>query len=361
MSVTRLQITSLRNISQASLNPQKGFNIIFGENGSGKTCLLEAIHILGLGRSFRSHLTGRIIQHDADNLAIFAEFESESGNKQSAGIEKQKSGQTRIRLNQEDQQSIAETASLLPLQLINTESYRLLDSGPKYRREFLDWGVFHVEQSFIECWRCFTRILKQRNAALKQGLDSSRISAWDEEFIELSEQLNIMREKYIADLSPIFFDLLEQLLDFKGFSLLYYRGWTRDKALMDLIEENLHRDRQLTYTYYGPHRADIRLTINGTPVQDELSRGQQKLYVYALRLAQGTLLKRQKGKSCIYLIDDLPAELDKERRHRIAAVLKNLSAQVFVTSVDQEGLEAITDISEATLFHVERGIVKKVV
>tara|TARA_R110000868_G_scaffold158036_3_gene385762 strand:- start:4624 stop:5754 length:1131 start_codon:yes stop_codon:yes gene_type:complete len=350
----RLEIHNFRNINRASLNCHPRFNIIIGENGSGKTSLLEAIHLLALGRSFRSHLKSRIINHESTSLAVFAELTDKEGRHIPAGIEKSVSEDTKLRLNGETPESIAELARLLPIQLLNPDSYELIDSGPKYRRQFLDWGVFHVEPRFIDVWNKAQRLLKQRNAAIRQQYSQNDILVWDQELVSIAEDLDMMRQAYFELFEPLFHEVCRQIVPIEGIKLQYYSGWDKKLGLLDQLQHRIDRDIALGYTHNGPHRADLRLKLDAVPVQDVLSRGQQKLLVCALRIAQAKLYEAQANVPCIFLIDDLPSELDQHRRGVLLEMLLQMSGQFFITGVDEDQLASLLG-DDAQLINIEAG------
>ena len=254
----------------------------------------------------------------------------------------------------------AALAALLPLQLINPDSYRILEAGPKFRRQFLDWGLFHVEHSFFPLWQRLQRLLKQRNAALKQPGDYGTVAPWDNELIKRSEAIDHMRDSYIIEFNAIFQNVIGKMLEVDGLKLSYWRGWDRESSLAEVLQRHFYRDQQLGYSQYGPHRADLKITVNGVPAHDVLSRGQQKLVVSAMSLAQGLLLKQQTNKNCIYLIDDLPAELDISRRRFLANTLADCQAQVFVTGVADTDFCDLFPVESTRLFHVEHGTIAAV-
>lgn len=357
MIIRTLKATSFRNLSALSIEPSERFNLIYGLNGSGKTSLLETIYFLSLGRSFRTSQTKRVIQYEADAFSVFGMVVDQNGISVATGIEKDRQGKVRIKVGNELTSSQAELAKALPIQLINPDSYCLLTDGPKLRREFMDWGVFHVEHSFFGLWQRFQRALKQRNAGLQQKAPFSHIKAWDPEVVQTGEELARLRKEYVQKLTNKFFPILSNLIELPELSLSYYRGWDEEKELGEILESNFQRDMALGYTHLGPQRADLVIKTQGFPVQDILSRGEQKLLVLALRLAQGALLRDLINKNCVYLLDDIAAELDIERRGHVVRFLSQLEAQVFATAVDQGSL---MELKGAQMFHVEHGVVKSV-
>ena len=268
------------------------------------------------------------------------------------GLEKTRTQKTQRKVSGVYLDSIAELASLLPLQLVNADTFHLLDSGPRYRRQFLDWGVFHVEPAFFPVWKRMQRILKQRNAALRAGAAPAQIQVWDDAFVESSVAVEGFREAYFEKLMPIFGQMLSQLIELPLLSIDYKPGWDRQHSLSTLLLGSLARDREQGNTSLGPHRSDLSIKVNRVPAEYLLSRGEQKLLVCALRLSQGALLAALTGKRCIYLLDDISAELDAPHCSRLFTLLSELKSQVFMTGTDKglyEGLE------NSHLFHVEQG------
>lgn len=353
-----LKATHFRNLSELNLEPSQRFNLIYGVNGSGKTSILEAIHFLSVGRSFRSHLANRMIHHEEQGFAIFGMINGEDNTHIPVGIEKSNQSKLRMKLGNTPQPSIASLAKILPTQLINPESCNLLQASLRKRREFLDWGVFHVEHSFFSLWQRFQRVLKQRNSALQQGVPLGQIKAWDYEFVSTAYELAKLREIYIQRLFPVVAELLQQLLNLHNITINYNQGWDKQADLLEVLHASYARDAAVGYTKVGPQRADIEIRVNNVPVQDELSRGEQKLLVCVLRLAQGMLLRQLTGKHCTYLIDDLAAELDLSNRQLLISVLAKLKAQVFITATEATALEGLSDYPATKLFHVEHGQIR---
>ena len=343
-----LEATAFRNFEAFQMEPGPAFNMISGANGSGKSSLLEAIYLLGMGRSFRARLVSRVIRHESNKLMVVGQIADERGNKIPVGIERPRHGAAKIRVNGSTVQSIAELASILPVQLINQDSYHLIEGGPKYRRQFLDWGLFHVEQRFFKLWKRSKQILLQRNAELREGANPHQIKAWDNEFIITAAELSTLRENYANQLLKVLSPILTDLKGIPNWSIAYLPGWDRSRDLQEVLNASFMRDVQLGHTQYGPHRADLQICIDGIPAYEVLSRGEQKLFVYALRLAQGILLRELVGKKCIYLVDDLPAELDIARQEQVIQILHELKSQVFITGTALNQFEVMTEKTDKT-------------
>ena len=356
MSILTLSIQQFRNIITSEFHCSPHFNLFFGDNAAGKTSILEAIYYLGTGKSFRTHHHDRVIQHDETQLTLFARLNGESP--AAIGLQRSLEGTIRIRINEEDIRSVAEISRYLPIQFIGSDSHRILSDGPKYRREFLDWGLFHSCPSFFPQWKTFQKLLVQRNAALKARAPQDELAIWNHEFALAGEALHSLRQAYIDDFSPVFNEIMAVLLKDIPILLDYLPGWSPIFTLEACLTQHVSRETLVGHSLYGPQRADLSLTINKLPAQDGLSQGQRKLVSYALRLAQGIHLQSTTGKTPVYLIDDLPSELDPQKRSLVTEILTHLSAQVFITGIECCDLTEILALSQDNcMFHVEHGTV----
>jgi DNA replication and repair protein RecF len=354
MALIRLDITNFRNLRSLHIEPlPRGFNLIFGDNGSGKTSLLEAIYFLSMGRSFRSSLASRVVCHDADKFSLFAQL-TIGQQTMPVGLERNEKGETKIRIAGQNASGIAELAHILPIQLINADSYHLLE-GPAFRRKYLDWGAFYSAPSFFRVWKQFQRALKQRNAALRNHLPPKEINIWTDEVAENGIQLDNLRREYVDHLLPLLTHTVSELLHIDGLQIAYEPGWDQRKNYQEILAESIIKDRQAGFTQMGPHRADFKVLIDGIPAKDILSRGQQKLFVCAMIITQGTLLYKHTKKQPIYLVDDLPAELDSVSRSNLLSLLSKQDAQLFITAVERQTLEGFISPHPSKMFHVEHG------
>lgn len=358
MALKRLSLHHLRNIEAADIRPSPRVNLIYGENGSGKTTLLEAISILGLGRSFRSHKHKPLVQFSKESFTVFGRIDSE-GTEISLGVSREGNGSSIYKAQGQLVASAAALAHYLPLQIIVSETFLLLEGSPKVRRQFIDWLAFHVEPSFFNLWKNAQRCLKHRNSLLRRDrIDNFELGTWDKELVHLSTQIHQLREDCFHRFKKVFFQLLSEFCPLDDLDLAYYRGWDKDKDYSLVLSESLERDSRQGFTHAGSHRADLRITVKGQDAAELLSRGQQKLLICALKIAQGLLFAEVTGRGCTYLIDDLPAELDEKHRGLLAHWLDSMKTQIFVTGIEKEALlnpwRDKLDI-DLKLFHVEHG------
>src|SRR5687767_3973289 len=258
MPLAELRIENLRCIESAVLEFSPELNLIAGENGAGKTSILEAIFLLGRGRSFRTRSSERLIRHHQPKLTVFGRTD-DSPTKQ-AGIEIASDGGTRARINGEAATSLLELSGVLPVQAIDPEIHKLVDQGPERRRRWLDWLVFHVEPSFGTHWARYSRALKQRNAALRAG--ASDVSAWDAELIRNGEAMTEARQNAMQRLAPRPEQMFERFGGL-GVTMSFVTGWAAGTPMAEALRSHIEGDRARGTTTAGPHRADVSLRRNG--------------------------------------------------------------------------------------------------
>lgn len=354
MPIQRLTISGVRNLQSLEIDPSSGVNFIYGTNGSGKTSLLEAIGLMATGKSFRTSQSKHILAQDNDRIEMRFAIEDASLGECLLESLRLKSGDHLLKLNDSVLTAQAEAAHWLPVQVIDPTTFKLLAGSPEERRQFIDWGLFHVEQGFMEQWKVFRKQLKQRNAALKQQ-EHEWISLWNKGFIESSLAIDGFRKTYLKRFKPEFERILAQLDSNINVTLAYYPGWDKEQELADVIGKQLERDIALGYTQAGPHRAELRIKVDKQPAVEILSRGQQKTVVAALKIAQGALFQQETQRRTIYLVDDLASELDEQHRLALCKLLEDLKCQVFITSIDKEKMIEAWQSTQGKVFHVEQG------
>lgn len=355
MRIQRLEIRNLRCLQGAALQPGPTLNLVTGANGAGKTSLLEAIHLLAYGRSFRGRVRDGLVRSGAGALEVFVEWsEVESARLRRAGL--RHNGQAWSgRLDGEPVAQLGELCAALAVVTFEPGSHALVMGGGEARRRYLDWGLFHVEPDFLGSWRRYARALKQRNNLLRQRLDGSQLDAWDRELAEAGEPLTARRRDYLERLQAPLQHLALELAPALGAARLHFQpGWKRDSlSLGDALLVARERDLATGFTSVGPHRADWRIGHDRRPDNETLSRGQAKLTALACLLAQAEDFAAQRGQWPVVLLDDLASELDRDHQARVLHRLRDTDAQVFITGTAlPEGLQA-----GARLFHVEQGAI----
>ncbi len=359
MHLDGIGIRDVRNLVHVELPLSPGLNVFCGANASGKTSLLEAVHLLSRGRSFRTSRLDDVIRHTAEALRVAGRVVYPQRSPVSLGIRRSRT-ETEIRVGGYPANSFAELSVHMPLQIIQPDSHELIEQGPRFRRRFLDWGVFHVEPAYHPVWQRYQRALRQRNAALRAGSSAPAVAAWHQELDEAAERMDDLRRGYLQRLNALLPRYVQEILGDCALQLGYLRGWPEGTGLRELLERALPREREVGHTRYGPHRADLALEIEGRKARDCLSRGQQKALVAALLVAQVVCYREVTAETCLFLIDDLPSELDDEHRGRLLQALHSLGLQMLVTAIDP-GMLAYEFWTPRALFHVERGTFRPMV
>ncbi len=239
--------------------------------------------------------------------------------------------------------------------LLDTNSVDLVTGSPEGRRRFLDGTLFHVEQGFLSCWRAYQKALRQRNAGLRRGTLAGD-EAWRREMARAGEVLTKIRQEWVDRLAVKTQSLGKDLsASLQGLTLQFRPGWDVQRTLVSALDERVGSDRQQGFSQTGPHRAEVRILVDGRPASEVLSRGQLKLAVTALKLSQGQLLSEAPAGSPLYLVDDIAAELDAEHSLAVCTLLANSRAQIILTSASESDLERLWPLQSITLFHVEQG------
>lgn len=349
MPLTRLEISNVRLLSKVVLEPGKGLNVIVGPNASGKTSLLEAIHVLGTGRSFRTRQVSGLIRKGALRFQIYGQVRGEQGESR-IGLEHDGNHRT-IHLNGSAVETAATLAQTLPLLAITPDTHYAFLRSSAYRRGIMDWWLFHVEHDFYSHWLRYRRLLNQRNSALRSPLPPAARFAWDGELAATGERLNQWRKRFFELWAAEFAPLARELMDDRSVNLRYHAGWTEGSSLLEQLTSQREQDSARGFTHTGPQRADIGFVLDGNDARATASQGQTKMLITALRLAQVRLFTGISGRQCTVLADDIGAELDTQNRARVTNMLHNLRCQVFTTALD--GYE--NPLPESLVFHVERG------
>lgn len=359
MHLMRLQIQNFRNLTKVDFEPVDGANLITGLNASGKTSLLEAIYYLSHLRSFRTHQITDLINRQATQLQLVAKIHTNSHHQIPLGILRSRN-KLEVRANHQPVKRVADIAALFPVIAIHPDSYKLITGGPSYRRQYLDWGVFHVEHNFFVIWQRYKKALQQRNAALKSKQNNEYCALWDHELVDMAERIDQMRESYMSALQPYLQVLIQRFFKDQEVDLSYKRGWSTESELKSLFKSELYRDRMRGFTQSGPHRAELLIRVDGQSAQTGISRGQQKTLVALLRLAQAQHFTESTGRNCILLYDDLAAELDAGHRQEILAVLINMKVQLFLTAIEAQQID-LSGWETKKMFHVEQGRLKDLI
>ena len=372
MLIQNIHIEGFRNIQTATklaFHPQ--FNIFLGDNGSGKTSLLESIYFLALGRSFRTNKINNLINFKHDFAAVHATYTDRFFNQKIKISSLKYYNQHKINKIGGTIATGVEVANLTPTQLINDETSKLIFKEPDLRRKFLDWLAFYSNKNYQNIWKEFQITLQQRNKVLKQIKEKRSgkfsdtykiLNNIDIIFVELSTKIMLIRQHIWKQFQQVWLKIIQDLHIIEPLitELKLFSGWNGDLSEQLLNYRDL--DVQQGFTHYGPHKADLQFKLNGKLAKEILSRGQGKLAAFALILARTKFIKDINLSSefvSVLLIDDLSSELDEYNINKIITALSyyNNNLQVFITGSKTQGLLNIlsTKGSDAEWFEISKG------
>jgi len=358
MYIESLQIQNVRNLTNLRIQPAAQLNILVGPNASGKTSVLEAIYLLSRARSFRTTHVHDVIQYKKSSLLVTAGLRYSTTGLVNTGIEKGR-GSTVIHFNGDNIKKISDQARNIPLILVAPDVQNLVLGTPKQRRHWLDWAMFHVEPAYLEDWHDYHKALRQRNSVLKSTRqDGPSIIGWEQVMSEIAARITQQRQRLIGIIADNLESIATKLLPFQV-RIELYKGWQGALPLVASLENHRESDRLAGYSRHGIHCADIRFYANDHPLASSCSRGQIKLFLVLLLVAQAKAIERVTGNRPLYLLDDYRAEIDSKTGGLIMELMREQQAQVFLTSTTAEG--DTSGPGNTKMFHVEHGDLMKVI
>ena len=357
MHFLKLQCRNLRNLGDVCVEFSSHINVFVGDNGAGKTSILEAAFLLSRGRSFRPGTKDALLQRGAREFTVFAELQYYPGTCHRLGIQREQ-GDWRCRFDGETI-TLSEVVRRCAVVCFEPGSHALIAGPAEERRHYLDWGVFHVEQDFLTIWRRYQRALKQRNYLLRQGRqDDENCLAWEIELNQAADLIDQMRQEYLKFLLPHLAQLLAKFLPELGaFELCYKRGWQESTSLLEVLAQQRLRDLARGHTNQGCHRADWNLSFEYAPQREHLSRGQEKLLALACLLAQASHYAEAHQEWPILCLDDFASELDLAHQEAVLDWAQQGNAQWLITGTER--LRSL-QTGSACMFHVEQGWARRV-
>lgn len=357
MKIEHLRIQGLRCLRAADLALNAALNVFVGDNGAGKTSVLEAVFLLSHARSFRSGARDALLQRGASQLSVYAELQHADGRGSRLGLGRE--GASWLARLDGQRVPISELVRACAVVCFEPGSHALIAGAAEERRGYLDWGVFHVEPEFLGLWRRYQRALKQRNSLLRSPNTAlgTLYCPWEAEMAASGEAIDRQRADYLDQLRPRLARFAEALLPELGsLELRYRRGWPQEADLALHLAQHRERDRARGHTTLGVHRGDWSIAFEQAPLREHLSRGQEKLTALACVLAQAELFAHERGEWPIVCLDDLAAELDQTHQDAVVSLLAAAGAQVLVTCTEiPPALQSVP----CRVFHVEQGVLTR--
>jgi len=346
MHLKSLSLVNFKNYEQIDLPLSEKINCFVGENGVGKTNLLDAIHYLALCKSNLNPVDVQNIRYDQEFSVIQGVFDR-LGKEENiyCGIRKQKKKQ--FKRNQKEYQKLSEHIGLIPVVMISPGDSILINGGSEERRKFMNEVIAQYSRVYLENLIQYNRALTQRNRLLKEGagtrrIDTELIEVWDEQLIRYGEPIYEERRRFVEELLPVFSSYYEHVSGNREMVTLTYEAQLDHLGFREGLRNSLEKDRMVQYTTFGIHKDDLGMALEGYPLKKSGSQGQQKTFLVALKLAEFEFIRKRLEMPPILLLDDIFDKFDSVRvRQIISLVAENHFGQIFITDTNEQRLKSI--------------------
>ena len=353
-----LSLINYKNIQTATLKLSPKMNCFIGQNGVGKTNVLDAIYFLSFCHSASNPIDSQVITHGQDFFMIEGDYDDDLHI--SCGMKR--GTKKHFKRNKKEYKRLSEHIGLIPLVMISPADTLLIEGGSEERRRLMDVVISQYDRSYIESMNRYNKALLQRNTMLKQEEepDAEVISLWEEQMAVEGERIYQRRDAFVKELTPVFQRYYERISGNREQVAMTYLSHCQRGPLIDVIQRDRPKDRILGYSLHGIHRDDLIFTLGGHPLKREGSQGQHKTFVISLKLAQFEFLRRTNNNQTtpILLLDDIFDKLDAERVEQIVKLVAGDEfGQIFITDTNREHLDLILSRSshDYKIFHVENG------
>ena len=359
MLLKHLSLTNFRNFQNLTLNPTNGFNVLWGENGQGKTNILEAIYFLGHLKSFRSSSPGNLIRSGTSQTRLKGGVE---GKHTVHHLEVTfSSTQRRLAIDSKEISGAGNFLGKLQVILFAPEEVNLVKGGPAGRRALMDRGIFLTTNLFLPRAQEYYRFLRQRNQLLREEKKAAELEPWTEGLIRAGIRLRRDRHQYLDNLNPLLGETYREITAGRENAKIVYSAGTGTEAEMEEVlrgelDRSRDRERRLGQTLAGPHRDDFQFLVNENDLRFFGSQGQQRSFIIALKVAQAGNLEKLTGDPPVLLLDDFTSELDESRREFLLRYLIDRAGQIFISTTDIKDLGGLT-LDPGQVFRLRQGAV----
>lgn len=362
MYLKSLSVLDYKNIEQVELVFSPKLNCFLGDNGAGKTNLLDAIYFLTFCRSFFNPIDSQNVRHGNDFFMINGKFHrNDDEDLVTCGY--QNGQQKQFKRNHKPYKRLSDHIGLFPLVMISPSDSYLILGGSEERRKFMDGVISQYDHTFLDALIRYNRALLQRNNLLKRFSESGifdidSLSIYDEQLIDQGKVIYQKRKNFIENLIPVFQEFYENVSGGKENVSLEYSTCMDQGSLREQLNSSLRKDRATQFTNIGIHKDDLNLLLDGFPIKKMGSQGQNKTYLVALKFAQFEFLKNASGIKPILLLDDIFDKLDSNRVSKIIELVSEEKfGQIFITDTNREHLEKIVEEikTENQIFRIEEG------
>ena len=359
MFIKNLKLFNFKNHSEKSFDFSPEINCFVGNNGAGKTNILDALHYLSMAKSFLGNLDAQNILHDSDFFAIEAEIQGEEKN-DIIKVQLPKEGKKIIKKNDKTYERIADHIGFLPSVMISPYDANLISDGSESRRKFLDAMISQTDSDYLFALIQYQKTLQQRNALLKffaknRTFDLDSLEIYNEPLNKFGTQIFEKRQRFVASILPTIQHFYEIISKGNEKVTVIYESNLNDQNFEEILSENLEKDRVLTYTSRGIHKDDLRFEMNENLIKKFGSQGQQKSFLIALKLAQIKRIKDITNKNPILLLDDIFDKLDDNRVSQLIELVNQQNfGQIFITDTHRERTESVVKRinEESKLFQI---------
>lgn len=361
MILKKISILNYKNIQVADLQLSPKLNCLIGQNGEGKTNLLDAVYYLSFCRSAFNAIDSQLITHERDFFVLDGTYLNDMGQEESIYCGMKRGTKKQFKRNKKAYKRLSEHIGLIPLIFVSPSDTLLIDGGSEERRRFLDVVISQLDHSYIELLSRYNKALTQRNALLKmeQEPDASLMDILEDEMAVQGEAIHAKRDAFVREFIPVFQAIYDRISGQHETVSLRYVSHAQRGPLLDVIRRDRHKDRAVGYSLHGIHRDDLEMMIGGYQMKREASQGQNKTYVLALKLAQFDFLKRTASATTpLLLLDDIFDKLDAGRVERIVSMVAGADyGQIFITDTNRDHLDSILSNHSFgyKLFVVENG------
>ena len=366
MVLHQLSILHYKNIEQADLTLSAKMNCFIGQNGEGKTNLLDAIYFLSLCKSSTGAADTTCIRHDADFAVLQGHYEHDDGTPEEIYLGMKRGVKKQLKRNKKPYKRLAEHIGLIPLVMVSPMDSLLISGGSEERRRFMDVVISQTDRRYLDALMSYNKALQQRNALLKMeepAPDPDLLALWEEEMARYGQQVYEARARYVDAFTPIFQQIYAHVSQDKEQVALRYVSHAQRGPLLDIIQRDRAKDLVMGYSLHGIHKDDLEMTLGGFPIKREGSQGQNKTYLIALKLAQFDFLRRTGSKTTpLLLLDDIFDKLDASRVEQIVRLVSGDSfGQIFITDTNRDHLDRILAQmgGDYRLFHVSQGRIEE--
>lgn len=361
MVLKNISIVNYKNIRAAQLAFSPKINCLIGNNGEGKTNLLDAVYYLSFCHSCFTNVDAQVLMHGQDFFVIDGLYETDNGDEENINASLKKGHAKQFRRNKKAYKKFSQHIGLIPLIFVSPSDAILVEGGGEERRRLMDVVIAQYDNVYIDALNRYNKALQQRNALLKldEEPDITLLDLWEQEMAAQGEIVFCKREAFVTELVPIFQEIYQRISGQSEAVSLRYVSHGQRGPLLDVIQRDRLKDRAVGYSLHGIHRDDLEMLIGDYPMKREGSQGQTKTYVLALKLAQFDFLRRTSSNTTpLLLLDDIFDKLDSHRVEQIVQLVSGENyGQIFITDTNREHLDKILSHSRGDykLFDVRGG------